>query len=409
MSKLRLKNFGPIKEGFKDANGEEWMDIKKVTVFIGNQGSGKSTVAKVISTLTWMEKAFNRGDLKNNLSKSDFWGIFKYQRIANYFNNETEINYIGETITIIYNKENLYPIIKLHEIGNYLVPKIMYVPAERNFLTVVKNAYGIKNLPDTLYTFAEELQKGQLDLKDKKLDLPIGGMKFRFNQNDETSYLIGEDFELDMTETSSGYQSFVPLYLVTKFLTDELSKGENVLREQLSVKQSVRRNKEISDLMFNNTISAKEKENKLKKIDAKYLNRCFINIVEEPEQNLFPTSQHEILNCLLEFNNMIEGNKLIMTTHSPYLINYLTLAVEANGIKQKITSQEFEDKLKKIVPLDSTILSGDLLVYELNELDGSIKLLENYKGLPSDENKLNNELGEGNESFAKLLELEQKL
>ncbi len=57
MSKIRIKNFGPIKEGFKEADGNEWMDVKKVTVFIGNQGSGKSTVAKVISTLTWMEKS----------------------------------------------------------------------------------------------------------------------------------------------------------------------------------------------------------------------------------------------------------------------------------------------------------------------------------------------------------------
>ena len=48
MSKIRIKNFGPVKEGYLEEDG--WMDIKKVTVFIGNQGSGKSTVAKLIST-----------------------------------------------------------------------------------------------------------------------------------------------------------------------------------------------------------------------------------------------------------------------------------------------------------------------------------------------------------------------
>ncbi|MGM2628803.1 hypothetical protein ACS2QL_30075, partial [Bacillus cereus group sp. Bce038] len=40
-------------------------------------------------------------------------------------------------------------------------------------------------------------------------------------------------------------------------------------------------------------------------------NDCFVNIVEEPEQNLFPTSQRSILQSLLEFNNLNEGNKLI--------------------------------------------------------------------------------------------------
>ena len=59
MSKIKIKNFGPVKAGLSN---DEWLDINKVTVFIGNQGSGKSTVAKVISTFTWIEKALVRGD-----------------------------------------------------------------------------------------------------------------------------------------------------------------------------------------------------------------------------------------------------------------------------------------------------------------------------------------------------------
>ena len=62
MSRIRIKNFGPIKEGCQENDG--WIDIKKVTLFIGNQGSGKSTIAKLISTFSWMEKALTRGDYK---------------------------------------------------------------------------------------------------------------------------------------------------------------------------------------------------------------------------------------------------------------------------------------------------------------------------------------------------------
>ena len=50
MSKIKIKNFGPIKLGFLDNDG--WIDIKKVTLFIGNQGSGKSTIVKLISTFS---------------------------------------------------------------------------------------------------------------------------------------------------------------------------------------------------------------------------------------------------------------------------------------------------------------------------------------------------------------------
>ena len=55
-----MRYFGPVKEGLSENNG--WIDIKKVTIFIGNQGSGKSTIAKLISTLLWIEKVLTRGD-----------------------------------------------------------------------------------------------------------------------------------------------------------------------------------------------------------------------------------------------------------------------------------------------------------------------------------------------------------
>jgi predicted ATP-dependent endonuclease of OLD family len=44
----------------------------------------------------------------------------------------------------------------------------------------------------------------------------------------------------------------------------------------------------------------------------------FINIVEEPEQNLLPDTQIRMLFSLLSYRNLNEKNKLIVTTHSPY-------------------------------------------------------------------------------------------
>lgn len=60
MARIRIKNFGPIRQGRLDNDG--WLDIKNVSVFIGNQGSGKSCVAKLISTFMWIEKALVRSD-----------------------------------------------------------------------------------------------------------------------------------------------------------------------------------------------------------------------------------------------------------------------------------------------------------------------------------------------------------
>ena len=60
MPQLRIKNFGPIKNGFTENNG--FMEISPVTVICGNQATGKSTIAKLYSTFTWLEKALQRGD-----------------------------------------------------------------------------------------------------------------------------------------------------------------------------------------------------------------------------------------------------------------------------------------------------------------------------------------------------------
>ena len=51
MSSIIIQNFGAI----KTLNAP--VEIKKVTFFIDNQGSGKSTVAKLISIFSWIEFA----------------------------------------------------------------------------------------------------------------------------------------------------------------------------------------------------------------------------------------------------------------------------------------------------------------------------------------------------------------
>ena len=400
MSKIRIKNFGPIKEGY--TQNDEWIDIKKVTLFIGNQGSGKSTVAKVISVLTWLEKAIYRGDVDiNAISNNDFYDFFDYQRIKSYFKDNTEIEYIGKKISFKYKNKTIPQITLLNKLG-YALPKIMYVPSERNFLSVVKNAYGVKNLPDTLYTFAEELKKGQLKLNGNSLPIPIGDLSFQYNKTNDTSILKGADYEVDLIESSSGYQSFVPLYLVTKFLSDALIEGD----ELLDINQKIRKSEELEKLLLNESLSSSELKQKTEEIKSKYLNTCFVNIVEEPEQNLFPSSQWEVLKSMLKYNNMLADNKLVLTTHSPYIISYLTLSIEANRLNEMINNKELRDKLSEIVSLDALLKSDDLVIYQLDEKKGSIELLGNYKGLPSDENYLNENLAHTNELFSKLLDIE---
>ena len=102
-----------------------------------------------------------------------------------------------------------------------------------------------------------------------------------------------------------------------------------------------------------------------------------------------------------------------MTTHSPYIINFLGIAIQGKYLQEKIENSpnktESLTRLYNLVPEKSLLSEDDVIIYELNELDGSIKRLDTIAGIPSDNNYLNNSLAEGNELFDSLLELEQEL
>lgn len=164
---------------------------------------------------------------------------------------------------------------------------------------------------------------------------------------------------------------------------------------------------EINRLLKNDNISEDIRRLLIERLSSNYKYSNFINIVEEPEQNLYPISQKGILFSLLSNKNKNTLNRLIITTHSPYIINYLTLAVKAFMIRNKVKDFGLFDELDSVVPINSIVNPLSLNIYQLKE-SGEIERLENYNGLPSDENYLNEFLGAFNDDFVKLLEIENK-
>lgn len=397
MSRIRVQNFGPLR------HNENWIDVNKVTLLIGNQGSGKSTVAKLISTFTWIEKALNRGDytIKNLERKSKFKNTFlSYHRIQNYLRVNTIIEYIGESYNFIFKDGSLH--ITKSKVMSEL-PQIMYVPAERNFLTYIESFKELKVSSPSLREFRDEYKNAQKNIKGQ-YKLPIADANLEYDRQNDILHLRGNDYKLRISETSSGYQSFIPLYIVSYNLSQSvLAKSEHA---PMSEDERERFKKLVLDIVNNKKFTEEQRRSAISALPTRFNKSSFINIVEEPEQNLFPTSQWKVLACLLQMNNTCESNQLIMTSHSPYIINYLTLFVKAHSIKQNIDIQQIK-ALENVVPEGSYIHPEQLSIYEFDDVTGEYRLLDNYKGMPSDENLLNNGLVDTNEKFTQLLELEE--
>ena len=415
MSRIKIKNFGPVREGGQTNDG--WIDIKKVTVFIGNQGSGKSTVAKLISTFMWIEKALVRGDYdkkwferKNNLKNQ----YLNYHRLENYLKNsgvnKTVIEYEGDAFSIVYRNDSL--VIKEVHNEEYLLPQIMYVPAERNFITYVKTPRELKISSESLKEFLTEFDNAKNEIKGL-IHLPINNIDIEYDKLNDTLNLEGEGYRVKLTEASSGFQSLVPLFLVSGYLANAVRRQSETNKETMSSEEMQRFKKGVEDIWNNNNLTDEQKRVALSVLSAKFNKTAFINIVEEPEQNLFPSSQWQMLQSLLKYNSMNKGNKLIMTTHSPYIINYLSIAIQGEYLESKIKKSSQRDKLLSnlynLIPQESLISADEVVVYQLDEKDGSIIKLETIEGIPSDKNYLNQTLEESNLLFDSLLEIEQEL
>lgn len=393
---IRIRHFGPIAE-----SGE--LSISDVMVFCGQQGSGKSTIAKLISTCSWIEKALIRKEItRKELTAKNFRERYcGYHYLSNFFKEgKTYIHYQGERVDIKYRNDTI-AVIEADD-NQYHMPQIMYVPAERNFMVAVEQAEKIRNLPPSLLTMQQVFKKA-LNAGDYKI--PIDGFSVHYDKLNKITWLHGKDYRLRLHEAASGLQSVIPLVVVSVYLSLMVEKGES---HEMSVEELDKLQQEVNNILEDKTLNEALRRILIERINKRYKNECFLNIVEEPEQNLFPLSQRDVLHQLLAVFNTNTHNGLIITTHSPYVIDELSLSVKAGSVLKKAQGRNIDEKIEKVLPVVSCLSAEQLSVYEIRD-DGCVVQLQNYDGLPSDDNYLNASLMESNERFNQLLEIEDGL
>ena len=356
--RLIVKSFGPVKD----------LDIifKKVTLFIGDQGTGKSCVAKLFSMFKWTEKVLSQKKYK--LSYFEQYNRFKtklcaYHRIESFIYENSYIKFEGTLYDFLYENGNFSVTEKNRDIKG--ISKVMYVPAERSIVSVAENKSKLlKELPDSSETFSDEFVNAKKFFQ-SGYNLPFEGLRFEYDSLNDTGWIHGANYKVRLINASSGIQSSLPMCIVSEFLSSKISDKEEI---KLSKEEKDKLEKRVAEIMQNEEFSDSIKDMMIRQLsDANRYNQL-INIVEEPELNLFPRSQMEVLKSLIYNNASSDENMLVFTTHSPYslaIINTMIMGAKAYAN----ANEELRNQIESILPVKYQINDDNIAAYRLSSSD----------------------------------------
>ena len=216
MNRIKIKNFGAIKEGGVDG----WIELNQTTIFYGEPNTGKTTILKLIALFTWLEKQI---ELKR-VKLSDITPIFSkkcfnyYGLTDDFFNNNTVIECEGQTHRFIVGmNKDFYVEIKTEKIyDEYKSPKILFVPQNRYLLSEISFINAVKNVPDYLADFLFTWDRFLRYFKEKKIPIPGYELDLYYSSFKEILYVKGKDFKINIQEASQVIKHIAPLLLVSK-------------------------------------------------------------------------------------------------------------------------------------------------------------------------------------------------
>lgn len=337
------------------SKGKKGPEFKRLNTFIGHIDSylkGKST-----STTRYLNQE-QSGSLKYDALSRDIsrltgvknlWSNFKSQ--YELFTQTTE----KESSDSVFNKME-----KIREsLNNFATAfseyhsfhlRNVYIPAERILIsTISKSFFNFKQskLPivNVLTNFGADWEFARRGKRVYSIDF----MDIEFKHENEKDIVIyKKNLRLDLDTTSSGIQAVVPLKVVIDYFSDTSNKRV---------------------------------------------------LIEEPELNLFPTAQIELINNIVKsVYNPIKVSSLVITTHSPYIlnaINNLAFAFVAGG--------HDSEQANKLIPKESWINPDHLQAYYFS--DGKVLDIKDESNRLIVAEEIDNASNETSEMLYKLSEL----
>lgn len=362
MSTIEIKNIGPL--------SLVTLSLNRYNVFIGKQSCGKSTISKIISHCLWTEKEVLTHPY-NALSfyESTFIGnLIEFHNLRGYLKKDSYIRFESDTVSIIMesdqctiNKNN----------GKYNRNKILYIPAERNIVVYSDSIGGTNNLKS--FSTDWQMARDYFDSKNKQSVLNLDINYYQEIENGRTTNKIDSrakknSYTIDLTQGSSGLQSVIPITVTIDFFTNgfyEPKITEKILKsnEKFDVKkltdyffdQKLKvQNPEISSTVFQDIIG---------NITGLTLTKQTCFVIEEPEINLFPETQVELLNYIIRCSNKRRRrHRVTITTHSPYTLSAINNLLLAGKLME---NGKFENEVRSITG-DAFIKPSEISTYAID-------------------------------------------
>jgi predicted ATPase len=419
MQKIIIKNFGPIKYAE--------IEVKKILVLIGEQASGKSTIAKLIYFFKTIQedlfsqiyrdkqnqsldinsdilspiqqKFYNFFGPTNNLPDFEitFYYSFNENKFLKLSNDENKKMKISPIDTFINEKFTILA----SDIKFRLRQEYLNINKNRNIQPLIKEEEKIK-YAQQLYDLLNDLfQNKQRDLlfivagRSATVAYPSLFEKY-FSQSIEIN--LKQNISIDNYERSSKtldeilLEKFIEKFVRVKDIFKKFrnfeglieSYSENNIKEKLyQVKNKIDKilkgeyriddlgekilfNKETEEYIYLSNTSSGQQES-IRILQDIFLNILdntkVLRILEEPEAHLFPVAQKQLIELLALMVNQNDDSQLIITTHSPYVLTVFNNLLFANRVVEKNPSTESE--VAQIIPQDSWLSAKDFSAYSL--------------------------------------------
>jgi predicted ATPase len=347
--KLIVKDFGPIK------NAE--LDLKKVTVFIGPQGSGKSALAKLVAIFRdshFLIRANTNENLNIFFQNFNLQNFNKKQSVFEFKTDTYYVNYNNETFDVGIHEQLIeqkqyetYGGLQYADFEKYMkeskqknvspeqelvdttlltlafdtqILKAKYIPTDRYLVSSISSSlWGFTDsniaLPKSMTSFGKNFEFARRTMV--KFNSSVLGVTYKFENNEDRVYFNEQEF-LTLSESSSSSHAVIPLQLVVEYLRNT------------------------------------EKKNQF--------------IVEEPELNLFPTAQKNLVQYLVQSCSSKE-NHLHINTHSPYILSAINNLIFAYKVAHEVPEKAYE--VAQIIPREQWLNPDDVAAYYV--ADGTVK------------------------------------